>query len=345
MIEKNATNIHKKGWVVEAAVDRKMEKKMKVFVTGGAGFIGSHIVDRLIKDGHEVTVYDNFCTGKELFIKHHLTNPRFKLVKGDTLNLDKLKEEIKQHDFVFHLQANADVRGGIEKTRIDLEQNTIATLNVLEAMRVSNIKKIAFASSATVYGEPATFPTPENNELMQTSLYGASKLAGEAMIQAYCEYYEMQCFIFRFVSWIGERYTHGVIFDFMKKLQKNNKELEVLGDGNQKKSYLYVGDGVDGIFFAINNFKEQKNIFNLGHTEFMNVLRVADIICEELELKNVQYKCTGGARGWKGDSPLVHLDITKLQKLGWSPKTSIEEGIRRTVRYLKEHPEVLEREE
>src|SRR3989338_10173131 len=154
MIEKNATNIHKKGWVVEAAVDRKMEKKMKVFVTGGAGFIGSHMVDRLIKDGHEVTVYDNFCTGKELFIKHHLTNPRFKLVKGDTLNLDKLKEEMKLHDFVFHLQANADVRGGIEKTRIDLEQNTIATWNVLEAMRVSNIKKIAFASSATVYGEP-----------------------------------------------------------------------------------------------------------------------------------------------------------------------------------------------
>ncbi|MEK6921012.1 MAG: NAD-dependent epimerase/dehydratase family protein, partial [Nanoarchaeota archaeon] len=179
--------------------------------------------------------------------------------------------------------------------------------------------------------------------LIQTSLYGASKLAGEAMIQAYCEYYEMQCFIFRFVSWIGERYTHGVIFDFMKKLQKNNKELEVLGDGNQKKSYLYVGDGVDGIFFAIEHFKEQKNIFNLGHTEFMNVLKLADIICEELELKNVQYKCAGGARGWKGDSPLVHLDITKLQKLGWSPKTSIEEGIRKTVRYLKQHPEALER--
>ncbi len=318
---------------------------MKAFITGGAGFIGSHIVDRLIKEGHSVTVYDNFCTGKELFIKHHFNNPKFKIIKGDTLDLKKLEQEMQGHDFVFHLQANADVRGGIQKSRVDLEQNTIATWNVVEAMRRNNVKKIAFASSATVYGEPETFPTPENNELIQTSLYGASKLAGEAMIQAYCEYYDMQCFIFRFVSWIGERYTHGVIFDFMKKLKKNPNELEVLGDGNQKKSYLYVCDGVEGIFFAIKNFKAQKNIFNLGHTEFMNVLKVADIICEELELKNVKYNCTGGSRGWKGDSPLVHLDITKLQTLGWSPKTSIEEGIRRTVLYLKENPELLERKE
>lgn len=318
---------------------------MKAFVTGGAGFIGSHIVDRLVKEGNEVTIYDNFCTGKELFIQHHKNNPKVKIINADILDLETLKDVMKNHDFVFHLQANADVRGGITKTRVDLEQNTIATWNVLEAMRMNNIKKIAFSSSATVYGEPVTFPTPENTELIQTSLYGASKLAGEAMIEAYCEYYEMQCFIFRFVSWIGERYTHGVIYDFMKKLQKNNRELEVLGDGNQKKSYLYVGDGVEGIFFAIKNFKEQKNIFNLGHTEFMNVLRVADIICEELGLENVKYNCTGGVRGWKGDSPLVHLDIGKLQKLGWCPKTSIEEGIRRTVRYLKENPQALERNE
>jgi len=318
---------------------------MKAFVTGGSGFIGSNIVDRLIKDGHEVTVYDNFCTGRELFIRHHVNNPKCKIVKADTMNLEKLKESMQDHDFVFHLQANADVRGGISKTRIDLEQNTIATWNLLDAMRQNNIKKIAFSSSATVYGEPNVFPTPENTELIQTSLYGASKLAGEAMIQAYCEYYDMQCFIFRFVSWIGERYTHGVIFDFMKKLKQNNKELEILGDGNQKKSYLYVGDGVDGIFFAIENFKEKKNIFNLGHTEFMNVTKLADIICDELGLNDVKYNFTGGVRGWKGDSPIVHLDITKLKNLGWQPKTSIEEGIRRTVRYLVQNPEALEREE
>ncbi len=316
---------------------------MKYFVTGGAGFIGSHIVDKLLQEGNEVTVYDNLCAGKELFIKHNRSNPRFKLIKSDVLDNNALNTAMKGNDFVFHLQANADVRGGITKTRVDLEQNTIATWNVLEAMRINNIKKIAFSSSATVYGEPEQFPTPENYPLIQTSLYGASKLAGEAMIEAYCEYYDMQCFIFRFVSWIGERYTHGVIFDFVKKLQQNSKELEVLGDGNQKKSYLYVGDGVEGIFFAIKNFREQKNIFNLGHTEFINVLKVADIICEEMKLENVQYTCTGGIRGWKGDSPLVHLDIKKLQNLGWQPKTSIEEGIRRTVRYLLQNPEALQR--
>jgi UDP-glucose 4-epimerase len=316
---------------------------MKFFVTGGAGFIGSHIVDRLLQEGHEVTVYDNLCTGKILFIQHNMDNYHFTLFRGDVLDAEALINAMKGHDFVFHLQANADVRGGITKTKVDLEQNTLATWNVLEAMRINNIKQIAFSSSATVYGEPEQFPTPENCPLIQTSLYGASKLAGEAMIQAYCEYYEMQCFIFRFVSWIGERYTHGVIFDFVKKLKENPKELEVLGDGNQKKSYLYVGDGVEGIFFAIQNFKSQKNIFNLGHTEFMNVLKLADIICEEMGLKNVQYRCTGGVRGWKGDSPLVHLDITKLQTLGWQPKTSIEEGIRKTVRYLLQHPEALNR--
>ncbi len=293
---------------------------MKAFVTGGAGFIGSHIVDRLIAEDNDVTVYDNLSSGKELFFQHHKKNPKFHLVQGDVLDIKKLTEAMKGHDFVFHLQANADVRGGIKKTRVDLEQNTITTGNVLEAMKQNNIKKIAFASSATVYGEPKTFPTPENNELIQTSLYGASKLAGEAMIQAYCEYFDMQCFIFRFVSWIGERYTHGVIFDFVKKLQKNPKELEILGDGNQKKSYLYVGDGVEGIFFAIKNFKEKKNVFNLGHEKFISVTKVADIICEEMGLKGVQYTFRGGTRGWLGDSPLVHLDITKLKKRGWQPK-------------------------
>jgi UDP-glucose 4-epimerase len=316
---------------------------MKAFVTGGAGFIGSHIVDRLLTEGNEVTVYDNFSTGKELFITHHQKNSHFQCIRGEVLDFEKLKEKMKDHDFVFHLQANADVRGGIKETRIDLEQNTIATWNILEAMKQNNIKKMAFSSSATVYGEPLVFPTAENNELIQTSLYGASKLAGEAMIQAYCEYYDMQCFIFRFVSWIGERYTHGVIFDFVKKLQKNHNELEILGDGNQKKSYLYVGDGVEGIFFAIKHFKEKKNIFNLGHEEFLPVTKVADIVCEEMCLKNVTYRYTGGARGWLGDSPFVHLDITKLKKMGWQPKTPIERGIRRTVQYLLKNPKALER--
>lgn len=315
---------------------------MKYFVTGGAGFIGSHIVDKLIEQSHEVIVYDNFSTGQDTFIKQYLNNPNFKLIKGDLLDLDFLTKSMQGSDFVFHLAANADVRGGINNTDIDFQQNIVGTKNVLEAIRINGIKKIVFSSSATVYGEPKVFPTPENCELIQTSLYGASKLAGEALIQAYCEYYGIQCWIFRFVSWIGERYTHGVVFDFIQKLQKNPTELEILGNGEQKKSYLYVKDGVEGIFFAINNFHEKVNIFNLGHKEFMNVVKVADIISQEMSLNNVKYCFTGGERGWLGDSPLVHLDISKLEKAGWKPKYSIEEGIRRTARYLLDNPKLFE---
>ncbi|MDD9954349.1 MAG: NAD-dependent epimerase/dehydratase family protein [Candidatus Woesearchaeota archaeon] len=310
---------------------------MKAFVTGGAGFIGSHIVDQLVKDGHDVTIYDNFSTGREQFIAH-LDVP---VVRADVLDLEKLKEAMAGHDIVFHFQANADVRGGIDNTRVDLEQNTIATWNVLDCMRELGIKKIVFSSSATVYGEPASFPTPENYSPLQTSLYGASKLSCEAMIQSYCEYYDMQSWIFRFVSWIGERYTHGVIFDFMKKLENNPKELEILGDGKQKKSYLDVKDGVAGIFHAVTHAKEKVNIFNLGHDDWMNVLDLADIVIKELGLADVSYNILGGERGWKGDSPFVHLDTTKLKDLGWKPQVSIEQGIKNTVAYLQANKDVL----
>jgi len=315
----------------------------RAFVTGGAGFIGSHIVDRLAQDGANVTIYDNFSTGQEEFISHHAANPRVRIVCADVLEGERLKKEMASCDFVFHLQANADVRGGIQQTRVDLEQNTIATWNVLEAMRINEIRHIAFASSATVYGEPDVFPTPESYAPLQTSLYGASKLAGEAIIQAYCEYFGITCYIFRFVSWIGERYSHGVIFDFMKKLRSDSRMLEILGDGKQRKSYLDVIDGVNGIFYAVQHAEERKNLFNLGHDEFMNVLDLADIIVEELGLKRVRYRTTGGQRGWLGDSPFVHLDTTKLKALGWQPLVSIEQGIRNTVRYLQEHPQVLEK--
>jgi UDP-glucose 4-epimerase len=316
---------------------------MRAFVTGGAGFIGSHIVDRLVKDGARVTIYDNFSTGQEAFVAHHAENAGVTVVRADVLDLAKLTKEMAGHDFVFHLQANADVRGGMRETRIDLEQNTIATWNVLEAMRKNGVKSIMFASSATVYGEPQVFPTPESYAPLQTSLYGASKLACEAMIESYCEYFGMRCWIFRFVSWIGVRYTHGVIFDFMRKLRENPRELEILGDGKQRKSYLDVVDGVDAIFFAIAHAKETKNVFNLGHDDWMNVLDLADIVCGELELKGVQYRMTGGERGWLGDAPFVHLDTGKLKALGWKPTIPIAQGIRSTVRYLQEHPDVLKR--
>jgi UDP-glucose 4-epimerase len=313
------------------------------FVTGGAGFIGSHIVDRLVQDGAEVTIYDNFSTGQEDFIRHHAENPKVTVVRADTRDGERLKQAMAGCDFVFHLQANADVRGGIQQTRVDLEQNTISTWNVLEAMHVNDVRQLAFASSATMYGEPDVFPTPESYAPLQTSLYGASKLAGEAMIQAYSEYFGIRCYIFRFVSWIGARYTHGVIFDFMKKLRANAQILEILGDGKQRKSYLDVTDGSNGIFHAIQHAKEHKNIFNLGHDEIMNVLDLADIVVQELGLKGVQYRTTGGERGWLGDSPFVHLDTSKLKALGWQPKVSIEEGIRNTVRYLQAHQHVLEK--
>lgn len=320
-----------------------IDRIKRAFVTGGAGFIGSHIVDRLLKEGASVTIYDNFSTGQERFIEHHKENDRVTVIRADVLDLPTLTKSMAGHDFVFHLQANADVRGGIEKTRIDLEQNTIATWNVLESMRVNGVKRIMFASSATVYGEPAVFPTPEGFAPLQTSLYGASKYSCEAMIQAFGEYYGIQSWTFRFVSWIGERYTHGVIFDFMKKLRANPQELEVLGDGKQRKSYLDVRDGVDGIFFAIQHLKGRKNIVNLGHDDWMNVLDLARILCDELGLHNVHLRTTGGERGWLGDAPFVHLDTSQLKSLGWSPRISIEEGIRSTVRYLKTHPDVLER--
>ena len=308
-------------------------------VIGGAGFIGSHIVDHLIHLEADVIVYDNLSTGNPYYIKHQADKIQF--VKGDILETAKLTKAMEGVEIVFHLAANADVRGGIENTRIDLEQNVLGTHSVLEAMKNQQVKQIAFSSSATVYGEPDVFPTPENCELIQTSVYGASKLAGEAYIEAYSEYYDMQSFIFRFVSWIGERYSHGVIYDFVKKLQNNPHQLEILGNGNQKKSYLYVKDGVSGIFKAMEVFKEKKNIFNLGHTDYMPVTDLAGIIIDEMGLKNVAFNFTGGERGWIGDSPLVSLDVRKLNNKGWIAKTGLEEGIRKTTRYLLDNPETI----
>jgi len=305
----------------------------RALVTGGAGFIGSHVVDKLVSLGSEVVVYDNFSTGFRKNLWYHLDD-NIKTYVSDTLDLETLTDAMTGVDTVFHFQANADVRGGITNTHIDLEQNTIATLNVLEAMRRNNVKTIVFASSATVYGEPTVFPTPEDTTLVQTSLYGASKAAGESMIQAFSEYYGIRSLCFRFVSWIGPRYSHGVVVDFLKKLKADPTQLEILGDGKQKKSYLDVRDGIAGIFLALNLAPDKKSIFNLGHDDFMNVMEVARIVIDEAGLKGVTLKTTGGARGWVGDSPFVHLDTSRIKTLGWIPKISIEEGLRSTVRHI-----------
>lgn len=307
---------------------------MRTLVTGGAGFIGSHLVDELVRRDNQVIVYDNLSTGFRKHLETLLSNNRITLVEGELLDEERLNAAMKGADTVFHLAANADVRGGKSNTRVDLEQNIIGTHRVLEAMRINGASRIVFTSSATVYGEPDVFPTPESYAPIQTSVYGASKLAAEAMIQAYGEYFGIKSFSFRFVSWIGERYSHGVVFDFIKKLQKNPSELEILGDGNQKKSYLHVEDGVKAIFMAMDNMPDLKNVVNLGHSDYLNVVDLADIVVQEMGLKKVDYRFTGGVRGWLGDSPFVHLDISKIRSAGFEPQVSIEDGIRRTVRYL-----------
>jgi UDP-glucose 4-epimerase len=314
---------------------------MRALVTGGAGFIGSHLVDELIRRGHSVTVFDNFSTGFLRHLKSSVETGRVVIEHGDLLDAGSVNNVMNGIDMAFHLAANADVRGGPQDTRIDLEQNLLGTVNVLEAMRLHGVDRIAFTSSATVYGEPDVFPTPESYAGIQTSVYGASKLAAESYIEAYAEYFGFRCHIFRFVSWIGERYSHGVIYDFMNKLMRNPDELEILGDGTQRKSYLHVSDGVQGVFAAIEGLTGRKNIVNLGHEEHISVVDLARIVCDEMGLGKTRFRFTGGERGWPGDSPFVSLDVSRAKAAGFVPRVGIEEGIRRTVRWLRENPWIL----
>lgn len=315
---------------------------MRYFVTGGAGFIGSNLVDRLLAAGHEVTAYDNFSTGQRRFLETALQNPRFQLIEGDLLNLPALQQAIAGHDFVFHLAANADVRFGTHHPDRDLQQNTIATFHVLEAMRRNGIKRIGFSSTGSVYGEPEIFPTPETAPFpIQTSLYAASKVAGEGLITAYAHGFGFQVYIFRFVSILGERYTHGHVFDFYAKLRANPHTIEVLGNGRQRKSYLYVQDCIDAIFTVIENADEPVNIVNLGADEYCEVNDSLDWITERLGLQPKR-TYTGGIRGWVGDSPFIFLDTTKLKSYGWRQKISIRDAVIRTLDYLRANPWVLE---
>ncbi|HIJ99123.1 TPA: NAD-dependent epimerase/dehydratase family protein, partial [archaeon] len=255
----------------------------KFFITGGAGFIGSHLVDELISN-HEnsIVVYDDLSSGKRECIKHHFLKKNFRFVKGDLLDLKKLKKAARGSEFVYHLAANPDIQYGIKNTKTDLEQNTIATYNILEAMRLNKIEKIAFASTSAIYGEPKIFPTPEDyGPLLPISLYGASKLACESLVTAYCGTFGFQSWILRFANIIGPRSTHGVIFDFISKLKKNKNELEILGDGNQKKSYLHVYDLIEGMQFAIENSNNSVNVFNLGSDDQIIVKEIANILIKE----------------------------------------------------------------
>ncbi len=313
----------------------------KVFVTGAAGFIGSNLVDRLLAVGHEVVGWDDFSTGQEAFLDGARADPRFRLIRGDNLDLASLTTAMRGCDFVFHLAANADVRFGRLHPRKDLEQNTIATCNVLEAMRATGAGRVAFSSTGSVYGEPDVFPTPETCPFpVQTSLYGASKLAGEGLIAAYCTGFGFQGYVFRFVSILGERYTHGHVFDFYQKLLADPSQIEVLGDGKQRKSYLYVQDCIDAMFTVVNKGQKSFNVYNLGADEYCSVDDSLGWICARLGVNPVRHY-TGGPRGWVGDSPFIFLDTSKVRALGWRPRLGIRAAVIRTLEYLQQNQWVL----
>jgi len=314
----------------------------KIFITGSAGFIGSSLVDRLIKEGFSVVGYDNFSTGFDKNLEQAAKNPEFKIIRGDVLDSENLAMAMAGCDFVFHLAANADVRYGTEKPWKDLEQNTVATFKVLEAMRANGIERIAFASTGSIYGEPEIFPTPEATPFpVQTSLYGASKLACEGLIEAYCEGFGFKGWIFRFVSILGERYSHGHVFDFYQKLLADPNHLQVLGNGKQRKSYLYVQDCIDSMLVAIEKAQDKVNILNLGVDAYITVDDSVRWICEYLGLSpKITY--AGGERGWIGDSPFIFLDCSRIRALGWKPRLTIKDGLIKTLEFLMENKWLLD---
>lgn len=315
---------------------------MRFFVTGCAGFIGSNVTDRLLAGGHEVVGYDNLSTGQLGFLQHATGSERFMFVQADVLDTRSLTQAMRGTEFVFHLAANADVRFGTQHTRKDLEQNTIATVNVVEAMRQNGVRRIAYASTGSVYGEAQVFPTPETSPMpVQTSLYGASKLAAEGFIEAFSEGFDLQVYIFRFVSILGERYTHGHVIDFYKQLQVHPDHLDVLGNGKQRKSYLYVQDCIDAMLLAIEKADKKVNIFNLGTGEYCEVDDSISWICQHLGI-SPQRRYDGRDRGWVGDNPFIFLDCSAMRALGWQPRLSIREAVIRTITYLQNMPAVLE---
>jgi UDP-glucose 4-epimerase len=311
-------------------------RSRRVCITGGAGFIGSSLADRMLAAGVEVTILDDFRTGRREFVAAALRESGASLVEGDVLDPAALDDALAGCDVVFHMQANADVRRGLEHPRRDLQQNTIATAGLLEAMRAHGVTRIVFASSGSVYGEPSVFPTPEDAPFpIQTSLYGASKLAGEALVEAYAAGYGFTGVICRFVSILGERYTHGHLFDFYRSLKRDPTRLRVLGDGCQEKSYLYVGDCVDGLLAAVEHHYDEPgaHVYNLGTEETIVLDDSIRILLDHLSVSpRIEY--TGGPRGWVGDSPLIRLDTARIRSLGWRPRMTIELAIARTLEWF-----------
>ncbi len=316
----------------------------RALITGGAGFIGSNLADRLLADGVEVVIYDDFRTGRREFVEEASASGA-QVVEADVLDRARLSAAIEGCDTVFHLQANADVRFGLDHPTRDLEQNAAATSNVLEAMREHEITRIAFSSTGSIYGEPEVFPTPEDAPFpVQTSLYGASKAAAEGMIGAYCHGLGFTGVALRFVSVLGERYTHGHVFDFYRALRQDPTRLRILGNGKQRKSYMYVGDCVDGILTGLDAAEEGTlAVFNLGTDETVIVDDSIAVITEHMGVEP-ERDYTGGERGWAGDSPLIHLDCARIRAAGWEPTLSIREGLERTLEWFGANEWVFQEE-
>jgi UDP-glucose 4-epimerase len=308
---------------------------MKYFITGGSGFIGSTCTDRLIQQEHIVTVYDNLSSGKIEFLQKHFDNPRFKFVQGDTLDLPKLGEALAGHDAVVHFAANPDIARGMKEPDLDLRQSIIATFNVLEAMRHNKVNQFIYPSGSGVYGDVGlTETTEEFGPLLPISMYGAGKLGAEGVISAMCHMFDMQAWIFRFANVVGKRQTHGVAFDFIRRLKNDSTTLEILGDGTQSKSYIHVDDVLDAVFFAREKTSGRVNLFNVATADYLSVREIADLVVEEMGLRNVQYRFFGGDRGWKGDVPKVRFNLDLIHNLGWYAKKTSREAMRQSIREM-----------
>lgn len=306
---------------------------MKALVTGGAGFIGSHVVDRLLEEGYEVTAVDNLSEGRLENVAHLKGHEKFRFVNGDLREEKAMKKLVKGNEVVFHMAAHANIRKSLVDHRADLEHNLVGTINLLEGMLEHKVDDMVFASSSAVYGEAAVTPTPEDYMPAQTSLYGASKMACESYLQAYSKFSSIRSWSFRFANVVGERCRRGVVWDFVHKLKRNPSELEILGNGKQSKEYLYVRDCVDGMMTGYRKSKEAVNAFNLGHETQTVVDEVANLVIAEMGVDSVRRTYTGGVGGWIGDNPLVVLSLERIRKLGWSPLASPEDAIRRTTRW------------
>ncbi|HET8646404.1 MAG TPA: NAD-dependent epimerase/dehydratase family protein [Vicinamibacteria bacterium] len=316
---------------------------MRCLVTGAAGFIGSALTDRLLDAGHEVVALDDFSAGQPEFLAAAAARPAFRLLRASALDGEAVRRAAEGCGLVYHLAANADVRGGLLHPRRDLEQNVLATSSVLEAMRAAGAARIVLASSGAVYGEAAQVPTREDAPFpVQTSLYGASKLAAEGLLTAYAEGYGFEAWIFRLVSVLGERYSHGHVFDFYRRLRGGETQVEVLGDGRQRKSYVYVQDCVSALLLALEPSPARVTILNVGGPGTCTVEESLGWIGEALGVQP-RPRPTGGDRGWPGDSPCVWLDTARLEARGWRPTVDIRESVRRTVRYLQANEWLLER--